>query len=107
MDNTKIHQKVEAQAQQAVTELLDKFPEIASVAVVVDWDLPGWAGDAMPAAVWIPRETVAPVEALARMSTQLGKAIGMLVRVNNNHVQKAIEATQGDVDDTKPTATDS
>lgn len=83
-----LDKRFEDVAQQMTVALLAEFPEVASVSVVVDWNLPGWAGDSMPAAVWRPAANVSAPNAMANMQHQLARAISMLMRAHLAHVMQ-------------------
>lgn len=83
-----LDKKFETVAQQMTVALLSEFPEIASVSIVVDWNLPGWAGDSMPSAVWRPASNVVAPYAMANMQQQLARAMGMLMRAHLSHVMQ-------------------
>ena len=78
--------RIEQSAMAAAQSLLTEFPELASVAVVVDWNLPGRAGDTLPSAVWFPASDVNQISAMAGMQTQLARAITMLMRAHYSSV---------------------
>jgi hypothetical protein len=77
-----VDKRVEQAAYACATSLLTEFPELASIAIVVDWNLPGWAGDSLPSFVWLPAAGVNKLGAMAGMQPQLAKAISMLMRTH-------------------------
>ena len=88
MSNTRLplDKRVEQAAHEHAQSLLNEFPELTSVAVVVDWNLPGWAGDALPSAIWLPAPGVHAPGAMANMQPQLARAMAMLMRAHFSSV---------------------
>lgn len=73
-------QQILDQATAACKDLA-AHKEIKSVAVIIDWDMPSAAADALPSGVWQPSPTsVAPVEAGMSMQIQMARMAHILGR---------------------------
>ena len=101
-----LDKRVEQAAHEHAQSLLAEFPELTSVAVVVDWNLPGWAGDSLPAAVWLPAPGVHAPGAMANMQPQLARAMAMLMRAHFGSVMAAAQERPSREDPSKRPDTD-
>ena len=108
MNNTRLplDKRVEQAAHERAQSLIAEFPELTSVAVVVDWNLPGWAGDALPSAVWLPAPGVHAPGAMANMQPQLARAMAMLMRAHFSSVMASVQERPSREDAPKHSGTD-
>lgn len=93
---TRLDQRLTEETQNACQALLNTFPELRSVAIVLDYDMND-AGS-LPAGTWIPRRALRPNEALKAI--QAVDRISFQLRQQHDHaVAQLIRTIQRQTED--------